>query len=184
MYRARTKPGSAGCAPGSSTTPGSRRRTGICHVSVLCKLIYFRTARAFLAPSYYHGTLTSSRGNFSFVLRWRPPRHNSANLNVDRCRPVSHRAPTLWDSPAFGDLSGISLGTPQSRSPVAHIHLFRLSPLFRTLCMRRPVQFPQVLQEFCVPPVRPSLPARFLPCPHPILTPFRLIVPVFRLRPP
>ena len=73
MYRARTKPGSAGCAPGSSTTPGSRRRTGICHVSVLCKLIYFRTARAFLALwlfsiwplskcGRYRGTLTSREG--------------------------------------------------------------------------------------------------------------------------
>ena len=82
MNRVRTKPGSAGCAPGLSTTPGSRRRTGICHVSVLRKLIYFRTARAFLAPSYYYGTLTSNRGNFSFVLRWRHPCHNTTNLNV------------------------------------------------------------------------------------------------------
>ena len=73
MYRARTKPGSAGCAPGSSTTPGSRRRTGICHVSVLCKLIYFRTAQAFLALwlfsiwplskcGRYRGTLPSREG--------------------------------------------------------------------------------------------------------------------------
>ena len=66
----------------NSRDRNTAHRTGICHVSVLCKLIYFRTARAFLAPSYYHGTLTSSRGNFSFVLRWRHPCHNTTNLNV------------------------------------------------------------------------------------------------------
>ena len=124
MYRARTKPGSAGCAPGSSTTPGSRRRTGICHVSVLCKLIYFRTARAFLALwlfsiwplskcGRYRGTLTSREGVIlSSVLKVATPFLNiqSNQGDVVRCRieltvlglPRLRRL--IWDLPWYSPI--------------------------------------------------------------------------------
>ena len=124
MYRARTKPGSAGCAPGSSTTPGSRRRTGICHVSVLCKLIYFRTARAFLALwlfsiwplskcGRYRGTLTSREGVIlRLVLKVATPFLNiqSNQGDVVRCRieltvlglPRLRRL--IWDLPWYSPI--------------------------------------------------------------------------------
>ena len=85
MYRARTKPGSAGCAPGLSTTPGSRRRTGICHVSVICKLIYFRTARAFLALGRYRRTLTSHEGILGLFYGSVIPEYISIVGDVGRC---------------------------------------------------------------------------------------------------
>ena len=124
MYRARTKPGSAGCAPGSSTTPGSRRRTGICHVSVLCKLIYFRTAWAFLALwlfsiwpllkcGRYRGTLTSREGVILRpVLKVATPFLNiqSNQGDVVRCRieltvlglPRLRRL--IWDLPWYSPI--------------------------------------------------------------------------------
>ena len=124
MNRVRTKPGSAGCAPGSSTTPGSRRRTGICHVSVLCKLIYFRTAWAFLALwlfsiwplskcGRYRGTLTSREGVILRpVLKVATPFLNILLIqgDVSRCRieltvlglPRLRRL--IWDLPWYSPI--------------------------------------------------------------------------------
>ena len=110
MYRARTKPGSAGCAPGSSTTPGSRRRTGICHVSVLCKLIYFRTARAFLALGRYRRTLTSHEGILGVFYGSVIPEYISIVGDVGRCRielivlglPRLRRL--IWDLPWYSPI--------------------------------------------------------------------------------
>ena len=124
MYRARTKPGSAGCAPGLPTTPGSRRRAGICHVSVLCKLIYFRTARAFLALwlfsiwplskcGRYRGTLTSREGVIlSLVLKVATPFLNiqSNQGDVVRCRieltvlGLPRHRRLIWDLPWYSPI--------------------------------------------------------------------------------
>ena len=83
---------------------------GICHVSVLCKLIYFRTARAFLALGRYRRTLTSHEGILGVFYGFVIPEYISIVGDVGRCRIelIVLRLPRLrqliWDLPWYSPI--------------------------------------------------------------------------------